>query len=159
MAICNTRFRLSFELGRIMGALLITAIHSLIQFFLRPADNTPLVFACICLLLFLRECTVEHMSFALSALAGGFVLITKLNFFSFYASIPTALYCFHLSYRQQFRRQFCILIYVVCVVFAFLRFLFYFSLHVILVPQSIFSKVLQWLLCFICCRECGEHEQ
>ncbi len=102
----------------IMGALLITAIHSLIQFFLRPADNTPLVFACLCLLLFLREFTVEHMSFALSALAGGFVLITKLNFFSFYASIPTALYFFHLSYRQQFHRQFCILIYVVCVVFA-----------------------------------------
>jgi hypothetical protein len=136
-----------------MGALLITAIHSLLQFFLRPADNIPLVFACLCLLLFLRECTVEHMSFPLSALAGGFVLIAKLNFFSFYASIPTALYCFHLSYRQQFHRQFCILIYVVCVVFAVFVL---FSLHVIWVPHSIFPKVLQWLLCFICCRECGE---
>lgn len=102
----------------IMGALLITAIHSLIQFFLRPADNIPLVFACLCLLLFLREFTVGHMSFALSELAGGFVLITKLNFFSFYASIPTALYFFHLSYRQEFHRQFCSLIYAVCVVFA-----------------------------------------
>lgn len=102
----------------IMGALLITAIHSLIQFFLRPADNIPLVFACLCLLLFLREFTIEHMSFALSTLAGGFVLITKLNFFSFYAGIPIALYFFHLSYRQEFHRKFCTLIYIVCVVFS-----------------------------------------
>ncbi len=102
----------------ILGALLITAIHSLIQFFMRPADNIPLVFACLCLLLFLREFTIEHMSFALSALAGGFVLITKLNFFSFYAGIPTALYFFHLCYRREFHSKFCSLIYVVCVVFA-----------------------------------------
>jgi diguanylate cyclase (GGDEF)-like protein len=102
----------------IMGALLITAIHSLIQFFLRPTDNIPLVFACLCLLLFLREFTIEHMSFALSALAGGFVLITKLNFFSFYAGIPTALYFFHLSYPKEFHQKFCTFIYVICVVFA-----------------------------------------
>jgi diguanylate cyclase (GGDEF)-like protein len=102
----------------IMGALLITAIHSLIQFFLRPADNIPLVFACVCLLLFLREFTIEHMTFALSALSGGFVLITKLKFFSFYAGIPTALYFFHLSYYQEFHRKYCYFIYILCVIFS-----------------------------------------
>lgn len=102
----------------ILGALLIIAIHYLIQFFFRPADNIPLVFACLCLLLFLREFTVEHMSFALSAFAGGFVLVTKLNFFSFYAGIPTALYFFHLCYRQEFHPKFCLLVYSVSVVFA-----------------------------------------
>jgi diguanylate cyclase (GGDEF)-like protein len=102
----------------IMGALLITVIHSLIQFFLRPTDNIPLVFACLCLLFFLREFTVDHMSFALSALAGGFVLITKLNFLSFYAGIPTALYFFHLSYNQEFHRKFCCFIYMVSIVFS-----------------------------------------
>ena len=97
----------------IMGALLITAIHSLIQFFLRPTDNIPLVFACLCLLLFLREFTIE-----LSALSGGFVLITKLNFFSFYAGIPTALYFFHLSYYQEFHRKYCSFVYILCVIFS-----------------------------------------
>ncbi|WP_340679035.1 diguanylate cyclase [Paraglaciecola sp.] len=102
----------------ILGALLISIIHSLIQFFLRPADNIPLVFACICLLLFLREFTIEHMSFALSALSGGFVLITKLNFLSFYAGIPTALYFFHSCYSRVFHPKFCSMLYSVCVVFA-----------------------------------------
>ncbi|WP_340679390.1 diguanylate cyclase [Paraglaciecola sp.] len=102
----------------ILGALLISIIHSLIQFYLRPADNIPLVFACLCLLLFLREFTVEHMNFALSAFAGGFVLITKLNFLSFYAGIPTALYFFDLCYPRVFHRKFCLVIYSVCVVFA-----------------------------------------
>jgi len=119
----------------IMGALLITAIHSLIQFFLRPADNIPLVFACLCLLFFLREFTLEHMSFALSALAGGFVLITKLNFFSFYASIPTALYFFHLSYHQEFHRKFCSFIYMLSIVFSAFVLFFptrYFGLSLVL---------------------------
>lgn len=102
----------------IFGALLITAVHSLIQYFVRPVDNIPLVFACLCLLLFLREFTIEHMSFALSALSGGFVLITKLNFFSFYAGIPIALYFFHLCYRREFHPKFCSVIYLLCIVFA-----------------------------------------
>jgi diguanylate cyclase (GGDEF)-like protein len=102
----------------ILGTLLITVIHSLVQFFLRPTDNLPLVFTCLCLLLFFREFTVEHMSFALSTFAGGFVLITKLNFFSFYAGIPTALYFFHLSYQQQFHSKFCKTNYFLCIVFA-----------------------------------------
>ena len=85
---------------------------------MRPTDNIPLVFACLCLLFFLREFSIEHMSFALSAFAGGFVLITKLNFFSFYAGIPTSLYFFHLYYRQEFHSKFCAAIYAVCVVFA-----------------------------------------
>jgi diguanylate cyclase (GGDEF)-like protein len=101
----------------ILGALLITALHSLTQYFLRPKDNIPLVFACLCLLLFLREFTIEHMSFALSAFPGGFVLITKLNFFSFYAGIPIALYFFHLCYRREFHPKFCSLIYCLSSVF------------------------------------------
>lgn len=108
----------------ILGALLITAIHSLIQFFLRPSDNIPLVFACLCLLLFLREFTVEHMSFALSSLAGGFALITKLNFFSFYAGIPAALYFFHSCYPRVFHPKFCSVMYSVCIAFAIFIMLF-----------------------------------
>jgi hypothetical protein len=117
----------------ILGALLITVIHSLIQFFLRPTDNIPLVFACLCLLLFLREFTIEHMNFALSSLAGGFVLITKLNFFSFYAGIPAALYFFQSSYPREFHQKFCSMVYTVCVVFAAFILLFptrYFGISV-----------------------------
>jgi diguanylate cyclase (GGDEF)-like protein len=121
----------------IMGALLITAIHSLIQFFLRPTDNIPLVFACLCLLFFLREFTVDHMSFALSALAGGFVLITKLNFLSFYAGIPTALYFFHLSYNQEFHRKFCCFIYVVSIVFS--AFVLFFPTRYFGIPLVLFE--------------------
>ncbi|MGJ8681383.1 sensor domain-containing diguanylate cyclase [Paraglaciecola sp.] len=102
----------------ILGALLITIIHSLIQYFLRPTDNIPLVFSCLCLLLFLRELTVEHMSFILSSLSGGFVLITKLNFFSYYAGFPAALYFFHLCYGQEFNKRFCSLIYSICLPFS-----------------------------------------
>jgi diguanylate cyclase (GGDEF)-like protein len=102
----------------ILGALLITVIHYLIQYFLRPTDNIPLVFACLCLLLFLREFTIEHMNFALSALAGGFVLITKLNFFSYYAGIPAALYFFHMCYPKEFHAKFCSLVYSVCIAFS-----------------------------------------
>jgi diguanylate cyclase (GGDEF)-like protein len=121
----------------IMGALLITAIHSLIQFFLRPTDNIPLVFACLCLLFFLREFTVDHMSFALSALAGGFVLITKLNFLSFYAGIPTALYFFHLSYNQEFHRKFCCFIYMVSIVFS--AFVLFFPTRYFGIPLVLFE--------------------
>jgi diguanylate cyclase (GGDEF)-like protein len=121
----------------IMGALLITAIHSLIQFFLRPTDNIPLVFACLCLLFFLREFTVDHMSFALSALTGGFVLITKLNFLSFYAGIPTALYFFHLSYNQEFHRKFCCFIYVVSIVFS--AFVLFFPTRYFGIPLVLFE--------------------
>lgn len=132
----------------ILGALLITVIHFLIQFFLRPADNIPLVFACICLLLFVREFTVEHMSFALSAFSGGFVLITKLNFFSFYAGIPVALYFFHLCYPQVFHRKLCLSVYSVCVVFAAFILFFptrYFGLSV-LVFQLIALLVMVYIL-------------
>jgi diguanylate cyclase (GGDEF)-like protein len=121
----------------IMGALLITAIHSLIQFFLRPTDNIPLVFACLCLLFFLRELTVDHMSFALSALAGGFVLITKLNFLSFYAGIPAALYFFHLSYDQEFHRKFCCFIYMVGIVFS--AFVLFFPTRYFGIPLVLFE--------------------
>ncbi|MGK0306875.1 MAG: diguanylate cyclase (GGDEF)-like protein [Gammaproteobacteria bacterium] len=121
----------------IMGALLITAIHSLIQFFLRPTDNIPLVFACLCLLFFLREFTVDHMSFALSALTGGFVLITKLNFLSFYAGIPTALYFFHLSYNQEFHRKFCCFIYMVSIVFS--AFVLFFPTRYFGIPLVLFE--------------------
>ena len=131
----------------IMGALLITAIHSLIQFFLRPVDNIPLVFACLCLLFFLREFTVEHMSFALSSLAGGFVLITKLNFFSFFASIPTALYFFHLSYKQEFHRKFCCFIYIVSMVFS--AFVLFFPTRYFGVPLVIFEAIALIVMLYI----------
>lgn len=102
----------------ILGALLITVIHSLIQFFLRPSNSIPLIFACLCLLLFLREFTVEHMSFAFSTFSGGFALITKLNFFSFYAGIPAALYFFHLCHPREFHQKLCRIIYATCVIFS-----------------------------------------
>ncbi|WP_199271685.1 diguanylate cyclase [Paraglaciecola sp. L3A3] len=102
----------------ILGALLITIIHALIQFFLRPTDNIPLVFACLCLLFFFREFTIEHMSFALSSFAGGFVLITKLNFLSYYAGIPVGLYFFHSCYPRVFRRKVCTLFYTISVIFS-----------------------------------------
>ncbi|WP_339724513.1 diguanylate cyclase [uncultured Paraglaciecola sp.] len=131
----------------IMGALLITAIHSLIQFFLRPTDNIPLVFACLCLLFFLREFTIEHMSFALSELAGGFVLITKLNFLSFYAGIPTALYFFHLSYNQEFHRKFCYFIYLVGMFFS--AFVLFFPTRYFGIPFVIFEVIAVIVMLYI----------
>ena len=132
----------------ILGALLITAIHSLVQFFLRPTDNIPLVFTCLCLLLFLREFTIEHMSFALSTFAGGFMLITKLKFFSFYAGIPTALYFFHLCYRAEFHSKVCSAIYVVCIIFAVFVLFFptrYFGISLLLF-QVIALAVMTYML-------------
>ena len=131
----------------IMGALLITAIHSLIQFFLRPTDNIPLVFACLCLLLFLREFTVEHMSFALSALAGGFVLITKLNFLSFYAGIPTALYFFHLGYKQEFHAKFCRFIYLLSIVFS--AYILFFPTRYFGIPLVLFEAIAVLVMLYI----------
>ncbi|MEP1447376.1 MAG: diguanylate cyclase [Paraglaciecola sp.] len=131
----------------IMGALLITAIHSLIQFFVRPTDNIPLVYTCLCLLLFLREFTVEHMSFALSSLAGGFVLITKLNFLSFYAGIPIALYFFHLSYSQQFHYQFCRFIYLLSMLFS--AYILFFPTRYFGVPLVIYEVVAVFVMLYI----------
>lgn len=131
----------------IMGALLITAIHSLIQFFLRPTDNIPLVFACLSLLFFVRELTVEHMSFALSALAGGFVLITKLNFLSFYAGIPTALYFFHLSYHQEFHRKFCSFIYLLSIVFS--AYILFFPTRYFGIPLVMFEVIAVLVMLYI----------
>jgi diguanylate cyclase (GGDEF)-like protein len=131
----------------IMGALLITAIHSLIQFFLRPTDNIPLVFACLCLLFFLREFTIEHMSFALSALSGGFVLITKLNFLSFYAGIPTALYFFHLSYKQEFHSKLCRFIYLLSIVFS--AYILFFPTRYFGIPLVLFEVVAVLVMLYI----------
>lgn len=131
----------------ILGALLITAIHSLIQFFLRPSDNIPLVFGCICLLLFLREFTVAHMSFALSGFAGGFVLITKLNFFSFYASIPVALYFFHLCYPQVFHAKMCTVVYSICGAFA--AFILFFPTRYFGVSATIFQVIAVMVMLYI----------
>lgn len=101
----------------ILGALLITALNALILFFLRPTDRIPVVFACVCMLLFLREFTLEHMSVYLPAIASGFELITKLNFFSYYTIVPASLYFYHLNFRKVFHAQFCRSIYLVCAVF------------------------------------------
>lgn len=131
----------------ILGALLITVIHSLIQFFLRPTDKIPLVFACLCLLLFLRELTIEHMSFALSTFAGGFVLITKLNFFSFYAGIPAALYFFQSCYPREFHQKFCSMVYTVCVVFA--AFILLFPTRYFGVSVTIFQVVALIVMLYI----------
>lgn len=109
----------------ILGALLITATHSLIQFFLRPTDKTPLVFACLCLILFIREFSVEHMYFALSSLGMGFTSVTKLNFFTFYIGIPTALYFVHLSFPKEFDGKINRFFYAISVVF---------SVYVVLCP-------------------------
>ncbi|MBU3003996.1 sensor domain-containing diguanylate cyclase [Paraglaciecola arctica] len=131
----------------IMGALLITAIHSLIQFFVRPTDNIPLVYTCLCLLLFLREFTVEHMSFALSSLAGGFVLITKLNFLSFYAGIPIALYFFHLSFSEEFHHKFCRFIYVLSMLFS--AYILFFPTRYFGVPLIMYEVIAVFVMLYI----------
>lgn len=86
----------------VLGALLITSTFSLIQLFLRTSDKTPLVFACLCLILFIREFTVEHMYFALSSLGMGFSSVIKINLLTFYIGIPITLYFMHLCFPKKF---------------------------------------------------------
>lgn len=89
----------------ILGVLTITATFYLIQFYLRPSEKIPLVFAFLCLLLFLREFTNEHMLFVLQFLGVGFVAGLKINYLTFYLGVPTVLYFMQLCFPQIFKAK------------------------------------------------------
>ncbi|WP_299084114.1 diguanylate cyclase [uncultured Paraglaciecola sp.] len=131
----------------LLGSLLITALNSLTLFFQRPQDRVPVVFACICMLLFLREFTLDHMSVLLPSIASGFVMITKINFFSYYAIIPTILYFYQLYFLKVFHTQFCRLIYIVCIVFVI--FILFFPTRYFGLSLSIFNIIALVVMSYI----------
>lgn len=102
----------------ILGSLLIAAIHSLILFYLRSSDKTPLVFACLCLILFLREMTNEDLYFALSSLNISFSALLKLNYLTFYAGMPVGMYFIQLCYSRQFDAKITRYLYLTAILFS-----------------------------------------
>lgn len=97
----------------ILGVLTVTAAFYLIQFYLRPSENIPLVFAFLCLLLFLREFTNEHMLFVLQFLGVSFVAGVKINYLTFYLGVPTVLYFMQQCFPQTFKAKITNLCYVI----------------------------------------------
>ncbi|MEP1447385.1 MAG: diguanylate cyclase [Paraglaciecola sp.] len=89
----------------ILGVLTITAAFYLIQFYLRPTEKMPLVFACLCMLLLFREFTNEHMLFVLQFLDVNFIATVKMNYLTFYLGVPTILYFMQLCFPQIFRKN------------------------------------------------------
>jgi diguanylate cyclase (GGDEF)-like protein len=89
----------------ILGVLTITAAFYLIQFYLRPNEKLPLVFGCLCILLFLREFTNEHMLFVLQFLGVNFATGLKINYLTFYLGVPTLLYFMQLCFPQTFKAK------------------------------------------------------
>lgn len=112
----------------VLGVLTLTAAFYLIHFYLRPSDKIPLVFAFLCLLLFLRELTNEHMLFVLQFLGVSFTASMKINYLTFYVGLPTVLYFMQLCFPQTFRESITRLCYVIAAAY---------SLFIILSPTQL----------------------
>ncbi|MBL4630734.1 MAG: hypothetical protein JKY14_06085, partial [Paraglaciecola sp.] len=97
----------------VLGALLVTAAFYIIQYSFRPSEQIPLAFACMCLIFFLREFTVEHMHFMMSFIGLGFTFVMKLNYLTFYLGVPTILFFMNLCFPHTFQRKISNFIYVV----------------------------------------------
>ena len=117
----------------IIGVLTITAAFYLIQLYLRPGEKIPLVFASLCLLLFLREFTYEHMLFVLQFLGVSFAGSLKMNYLTFYLGVPTALYFMQLCFPRTFKMKITGVFYVISAVY---------SLFVLLSPTEFIGNSL-----------------
>lgn len=102
----------------ILGVLTITAAFYLIQFYLRPTEKVPLVFACLCALLLLREFTNEHMLFVLQFLGVNFVATVRMNYLTFYLGVPTVLYFMQLCFPQIFKEKITRVCYLISGIFS-----------------------------------------
>ena len=126
----------------VLGALLVTAAFYIIQYSFRPSEQVPLAFACMCLIFFLREFTVEHMHFVMSSIGLGFTFVLKFNYLTFYMGVPIILFFMSLCFPHAFHRKFSNLIYGVTGCF---------STFVILAPTRILgdSLLMYQLVCLV----------
>ncbi|MGS2720733.1 sensor domain-containing diguanylate cyclase [Paraglaciecola aestuariivivens] len=127
----------------ILGVLAITAAYYLIQFQFRPSEHLPLVFATLCILLFFREFTNEHMLFILQFMGIGFAAGTKINYLTFYVGLPVLLYFMQLCFPQVFNAKITRVCYIIAAAF---------SLFVLFSPTDYIghSLISYQLFCFVC---------
>jgi diguanylate cyclase (GGDEF)-like protein len=126
----------------IIGALIFTIAFNLIQFYFRPSQKIPLLFACLCMIFLCREITAEHMYFVMGFLGIGFNAIVKLNYLTFYVGMPIVICFIHLCFPSAFSLKISRGFYVIAA---------FFSIFVLLSPTYIigYSLMSYQLFCMM----------
>ncbi|MDP5033218.1 diguanylate cyclase [Paraglaciecola sp.] len=109
------------------------AVLSLFHFALRPSDLLPFLLALSCICLGVREIETSHLIYFTDAVSLGFSTIVRINFLSFYLSIPLFTSYFHISYPKEFRFWPFL---IICSISAA------FSLHVLFSSTAVFTQYL-----------------
>jgi len=124
----------------LLAIFLTVAMFNLTQFSLRPSDPLPFVIAVSCILLALRELGASHLFHLAGAASWTFDTTERINFLTFYASIPVMVAYFHLSFIREYSKKIMSLIYGISGGFCLL---------VVLTPPAIFSATVHWYQGFV----------
>jgi len=111
----------------------------LFQFALRPTDLLPFIVAVSCILLGIREVETSDVLYLSDTLIFSFNQAVRLNFLTFYLSLPLITLYFHLSFPKEFRTK---PIFAICIISMV------FSGIVLLTTPATFSQSLVIFQCF-----------
>jgi hypothetical protein len=123
----------------IAGIFFTITVLSLFQFALRPTDLLPFIVALSCILLGIREVETSDILYLSNTVILGFNQAVRLNFLTFYLSLPLITLYFHLSYPKEFRAMPILAICLISLLFSGL---------VLLTSPAIFSQSLVYFQCF-----------
>ena len=101
-----------------------------IQFSLSTNNNIPLLIACICILLALRELEQSQILYLVDIFYIPFDWSVRINYLSFYGAMPLALQYFKQSYRREYNQRVIQIVNAICIGFC---------LSALLTPVSFFS--------------------
>lgn len=117
----------------LLGIFLTVALLNLIQFTLRPGDPLPIIIALVCLLLGLREIESSQVLHITELIQWSFATNARISFLTFYITTLLLIAYFHMTFRQEYKKNVMMLIYTVCTVA---------SLIVVFTPPAFFSRTL-----------------
>lgn len=123
----------------LLAIFLTVALFNLIQFTLRTADPLPIIIALTCILLGLREIESGQVLHIAELTQWSFATNVRINFITFYASVPLIIAYFHISFWQEYNKKIMTAIYLICGSA---------SLFVLVAPPKIFSESMPFFQLF-----------
>jgi diguanylate cyclase (GGDEF)-like protein len=129
------QFRLFIRYVFLVAVFLTVAMFNLTQFSLRPSDPLPFAIAITCLMLALRELGASQILHFAGVASWKFNTLERVNFLTFYGTIPVMVAYFHISFPAEFNKKIMSLAYAVSGVFCLL---------VLLTPPVVFSTSIHW---------------
>jgi diguanylate cyclase (GGDEF)-like protein len=124
----------------LLAIFLTVALFNLIQFTLRTADPLPIIIALTCILLGMREVESSHILYISGLTQWSFVTNVRINFLSFFAATPLVVAYFHISFWQEYKKKWMVLIYAISIIA---------SLFVVVTPPAVFSQIMLLFQVFV----------